>query len=137
MFRAFRGRAANPRSNPPVMLCLYPIIDKRSEILILYLRLRLDIVEKFLLATSTSPIETGDALPKGVKKRFANSKHPLGESKLFERFTLTPSSEHIARYSITTFLTFAIESSPSTAYDLNHIPGWITPARYAAHCQRK
>lgn len=93
--------------------------------------------EKFILDTNNSPILKGEQFPRDVKNLFANSKAPTGLSKDLKRLTLTPSSEHILRYSSTTLRSREPESSPKTAYEVNHLPQGTTPDRHADHCQIK
>lgn len=95
------------------------------------------ITEKLILEMRSSPIDTGEQSPRSVIKRLANSTHPFLDSKLLDRFTLTPNSAHILRYSSTTFLFLAAESSPRTAYSVNHLNDDTTPDLQADHCQRK
>jgi len=109
----------------------------RSATRILCLRGQLDITEKLIRETNNSPILIGEQLPRDVKKRLANSRAPTGLNRDLKRFTLTPSSEHILRYSSTTRLIREAESSPKTAYEVNHLPQGTTPDRHAAHCQIK
>jgi hypothetical protein len=77
-------------------------------------------VEKLTSATKISPIDTGEAFPLGVQNLFANSKQPFGLNRDLAKFTPTPISEHMARYSSTTLLFAEAESSPRTAYGVYH-----------------
>lgn len=101
------------------------------------LRGQLLITEKLTLEIRSSPIDTGEQSPRSVKKRLANSTQPFLDSKLLDKFTLTPNSAHILKYSSTTFLFLAAESSPRTAYSVNHLYDETTPDLQADHCQRK
>jgi len=93
----------------------------KSAILMGLLRGQLLITAKLIFETSNSPTDIGEQSPFCVKKRLANSRHPLLLRRDFERLTETPISEQIFRYSSTTRRLREAESSPSTAYSLNHL----------------
>lgn len=137
IFRAFLGRDLKEPSNRDRVLCLYPIrVNKSATLIDLFLG-QLDITEKLTLDTNNSPIETGEQLPLWVTNRLANSSEPALDKSDLLKFTWTPSSEHIFRYSSTTILCLDAESSPSTAYSRNHFEGGKKPLLQAAHCHKK
>lgn len=72
-------------------------MDNKSETRIGCFLSQFAIVAKFTLETNNSPIETGEALPLGIKKRLANSTDPLGDIRDLAKLTLTPNSVHRAR----------------------------------------
>jgi hypothetical protein len=137
IFLNLRGRDTRGFRAIEIVLCRYPISVNKSARRIDLLRGQFDITEKLTLLTSNSPIETGEQSPLGVIKRLANSKHPARDNKDLDRLTPTPISEHMTRYSSTTARRREAESSPRTAYSVNHLERGITPDLQAAHCQRK
>jgi hypothetical protein len=137
MFRTFFGSDLMGPSNRDRVLCLYPIrVNKSATLIDLFLG-QLDITEKLTLETSNSPTETGEQLPLWVTNLLANSNEPALDNSDLLRFTCTPNSEQIFRYSSTTTLCRDAESSPSTAYSRNHFEGGIIPLLQAAHCHKK